>query len=135
MSTYEMRLAEILDILRFVKSNEKGILMSALTTISTEEMSMQSFRALIGWLNDQEAAQVLLGRQPTATDDLAQIQQTIAICRATVASRPVFTPTNPIVDVGDDAIVTAIQSRPEIKAAFVGFEWYPAMLNLQEVLT
>src|ERR1700674_5716827 len=108
-----------------VESNEKGILMSELTNTSTEELSMQSFRALIGWLNDQEAVQVLLGRQLTPADDLVQLQQVIAECRATVASRPVFTPTNPLVDLEDDAMVNTIRSRPELQAAFAGLEWYP----------
>lgn len=107
--------------------------MSTLSNVSTEEMSMQSCRALIGWLNDQEAIQFLLGRQPIPTDDLTQIHQTIVHCRNSIASRPASTLKNPIVDV-EDVMVKAFQSRPEIHASFAGLDWYPAMVNLQEVL-
>jgi len=102
---------------------------------SGEEVSMQSFRALIGWLpNEQEAAQFLLGRNPLPTDDVAALQQIIAECRAAVASRPAFTPTNPIVDTGDDPMLRAVKERPEVQAAFAGLTWFPATVNLREVL-
>lgn len=109
--------------------------MTTIPFVSGEEVSMQSWRALIGWLsNDQEAIQLLLGRNPLPTDDVASLQQVVFACRASVVSRPAFTPTNPIVDVGDDPTVKAIQARPDIQAAFAEFDWYPAMVNLQEVL-
>src|SRR6266851_3416518 len=38
------------------------------------ELGRQRARALLGWLNDQEAAQLLLGRNPTPKDDLRNIQ-------------------------------------------------------------
>lgn len=96
---------------------------------------MQSWRALIGWLsNDQEAMQLLLGRNPLPTDDVAVLQQIISECRAAVASRPAFTPTDPIVDVGDDPMLRAVRERPEVNAAFAGVSWFPAMVNLKEVL-
>src|SRR6266851_122580 len=103
--------------------------------VSGEEVSMQAFRALIGWLpNEQEAVQLLLGRNPLPTDDVAALQQIIADCRAAVASRPAFTPTNPIVDAGDDPMLREVKERPAVQAAFAGLSWFPAMVNLREVL-
>ncbi len=108
--------------------------MQPLTNNSTEVTTMQSFRALIGWLSDQEATQFLLGRQQLPTDDLEQINEVIANCRAAVTSRPMFTSKNPLIDIEDDAIRKTILERPDIHAAFAGLQWYPAMVDLREVL-
>jgi len=51
--------------------------MTTPTYIHGEELSMQSYRALIGWVNNQEGIQLLLGRNPMPIDDIAQLQQTI----------------------------------------------------------
>lgn len=103
--------------------------------VSGEDVSMQSCRALIGWSqSDQEALQLLLGRNPVPTDDIVALQQTIAECRAAVASRPAITLTNPVVDAGDDPILREIKERPEVQAAFAGQVWFPGMVNLREVL-
>jgi hypothetical protein len=99
-----------------------------------EEKLSQSHRALIGWVNEQEGIQFLLNRTLLPTDDLPTLQQTVVECQAAVGLRQVFTPKNPIVDVGDDPLVKAVKTRPEIQAAFNEFDWYPALVDLREVL-
>src|SRR5579859_2500511 len=103
-------------------------------SVRGEEISLQAHRALIGWLNDRDAMQLLLGRNVLPTDDITALQQTITECRSAVASRPPFVPTNPIVDSGDNAELRAVKERPEVHATLAGLSWFPAMVNLREVL-
>lgn len=99
-----------------------------------EMVSQQAGRALIGWLSDQEAIHLLLGRQPLPTDDLRLLMRTVVDSKAAVAARPIFAPTNPIMDGTTDSRLMAIKERPEVQAAFAGMNWRPAKVNLRDVL-
>ena len=108
--------------------------MTTLPSNQGEEIAQQSSRVLTAWLSEQEATLHLLGRQPMPQEDLTQVSQKIAISKAVLAARPVFTPGNPVVDTGDDPVLRAVKERPEVKAAFAGQSWFPAIVNLREVL-
>lgn len=58
----------------------------------------------------------------------------IAISKAVLAARPLFTPPIPVIDVGDDPILQALKERSDISTAFAGLSWRPAMVDLRGVL-
>ena len=91
-------------------------------------------RGLVGWMNDIEAANFLLGRQQIPTDDLTQIQQIIKGSRAAVEARSTWKPINPMREM-DQTTADAIKARPDIQAAFAPLQWSPAMVDLREVLS
>src|SRR5258708_5778071 len=102
--------------------------------VQGEKPVMSLRRGLVGWMNDTEATNFLLGRQPIPTDDLPQIQQIIKDCRAVVDARPIWKPVNPIREM-NKATADAIKARPDIQAAFAPLQWSPAMVDLREVLS
>jgi hypothetical protein len=99
-----------------------------------EKLVMSPMRGLVGWMNDNEGVNFLLGHQPSPTDNLTQLQQTIGDCRAAVDARPLRELANPIREL-DQATVDTIQARPDIQAAFAPLQWTPAMVDLREVLS
>ena len=109
--------------------------MTQSSSVREEEISRQAHRALTGWLDDQEAMRFLLNsRHVLPTDDIATLQQTISACKSVVVSRLPFVPKDPIVDAGDDSRLRAVKERLEVHAALAGLSWFPAMVNLREVL-
>lgn len=108
--------------------------MTILPSIQGEEVAQRPLRVLTAWLSEQEAMLHLLGRPPMPQEDLTVVSQKISACKASLAARPVFVPKNPVIDVGDDPMLQAMKERPEIRAAFTGLAWYPAMVNLHKVI-
>ena len=103
--------------------------------IRGEPMVQRPVRALLGWLNEAEAYQFLLGRQPTPADDVTALRQQWLAARSVVASRPPYAAPNIIVEMDDPALVEAIHTRPEIQAAFPGQQWRPAYVELSQVVS
>lgn len=99
------------------------------------ETAHNNMRALVGWLSEQEAMQMLLGRMLGPVDDVAQMQQSLLAYKQAVASRPAFRASNPISEMPQPEIVQAIAARPDIQATFAGLQWRPAMVNLKKVLS
>lgn len=108
--------------------------MTTVSSIRGEEVAQRPLRVLTAWLSDQEAVLSLLGRQPASQEELAEVSQKVAACKAALAARPAFSPTSPVVDAGDDPTLQVIKARPDICATFANFSWYPAMVDLREVL-
>lgn len=67
-------------------------------------------------------------------EDLTSVSQKILTCKASLEARSVYVPKNPVIDVGVDPMLQAIKESPEIRAAFAGHSWYPAMVNLHDVI-
>jgi len=107
---------------------------TTLPSIQGEEVAQRPLRVLTAWLSEQEAMVHLLGRTPMPQEDLTAISQKILACKASLEARPVFVPKYPVIDVGDDPMLQAMKERPEIRAAFAGLTWYPAMVNLRDVI-
>jgi len=99
------------------------------------ELGRQRARALLGWLNDQEAAQLLLGLNPTPKDDLRNIQTKVATYRMTVASRPPYRQENAVVTGLEEDRLMAVAARPEVQANFARLRWQPAMVDLERLLS
>jgi len=91
-------------------------------------------RALIGWLSEQEAIQMLLGRTPIPSDDTSELKQVALACRNAVLSRPVFRRTDPEVQAPDQRL-TQLADRQDLRAHFPGFDWRPAIVDLTQVLS
>src|SRR5437879_13426878 len=89
---------------------------------SPDDLTTETHRTLTGWLPEDEGIQLLLGRAPTPTDDLAAITQQLSDRRAAVAAREPFEQPDPLVEPEDRAALDAVASRPEVRAAFSGME-------------
>ncbi len=98
--------------------------------------SLQKFRSLIAFVDDQEKRNTLLGRQPRPGEDLTLIEQDIARYNAARVSRAKFTHLNPVVD-ESDPILDQIRSRPDIISVFSqqGLPWRTVMIDLKQVLS
>jgi hypothetical protein len=106
------------------------------TPMYTNEVPQETFRALIGWAPESwsvPARSSLIAATPD------QHSKAVLACKAQVAKRPAFIPTNPITEIEESGLVEAIKARPE--TAYVGTEvidaggsWRFAMVNLEEVL-
>jgi hypothetical protein len=103
--------------------------------IRGEPLVQRPVRALLGWLNEAEAYQFLLGRQPTPADDVTALRQQWLAARLAVASRPPYSDTNVIVEMDDPTLVETIRARTEIQAAFPGQQWRPAYVELSQVVS
>ncbi len=101
---------------------------------ATSSSSLQTYRALVGWMNEQEQLQTLLGRLPLPTDDLAALSASAAAYRAAVTSRPAFTPMSPLSAIEGVELLAALSVRPDIHAFVAGVGGRLAMVNLREVL-
>jgi hypothetical protein len=103
---------------------------------STNSPRFHTKRTLIAYVDDQEKRNILLGRLPLPSEDLTQIEQSIARYNAARTSRPRYTPTNPIVS-EDDPILDKIRTRPDIINAFdpTGLSWRAVMIDLKQVLS
>ncbi len=105
-----------------------------LTLDQSEKLVMSPVRGLVGWMNDAEAVNFLLGHQPSPTDDLTQIQQIIKGSRSVVEARPLRELVSPIREI-DRATAHVIKARPDIQTTLATLQWTPAMVDLREVLS
>src|SRR2546421_12628669 len=87
---------------------------------SPDDLTTETHRTLTGWLPEDEGIQLLLGRAPTPTDDLAAITQQLSDRRAAVAApRPVGPPAPPG-EPRDPGAPGALAARPGGRGAFRG---------------
>jgi len=100
----------------------------------SEQVVMRPVRILLGWLADQEAAQLLMGRAPMPTDDLRPQLTAVASSRNIVAKRHEFVSEDPVCDV-KHAKLQKVAERPEVQAHFHGFTWRPTVVDLRKVLS
>ncbi len=100
-----------------------------------EPIAEEGHRALIGWLSDDEAIALLLGRTPTPADDLVPFRERFAAKRRAVSGRSVFEPRDPILEAEDQASLDRIAARPEVQATFANMNWQVAMVDLDAVLS
>jgi len=115
-----------------VSEQEEAAAMQSL--VVGEPVLHRESRALVGWLNDAEAMQALLGRSPTPNDDVNTIQKTIRACREAVMSAPVYAPEDPLVNDAFPGLQDVVQ-RPELHGNFGSLQWRPAMVDLTKVLS
>lgn len=105
-----------------------------LTLVQGEPIAQRSTRILLGWLNEQEAVQQLLGHNPTPQDDLAAIRQTITAARGAVQARPETRIGSPLTE-GDRALVEQVAGRPQVQASFPDVPWRIEWVDLRKVLS
>jgi hypothetical protein len=106
------------------------------TPIESNGVPQQTFRALIGWLPDPLAVHM---RSSLTEATPEQHLQAVLASKAQVAARSTFTPTNPITEIKESDLLTALQARPETgyiatEVLNAGGSWRFAMINLAEVL-
>ncbi len=106
------------------------------TSTYSSNVPQETFRALIGWGNEQWSTQAR-SSLISATPD--QHLQAVLACKAQVAMRSAFTPTNPVSEIEDNDLVKAVKARPEYayietEVTNSGGSCRLAMVNLKEVL-
>ena len=99
-----------------------------------ESVLYREARALLGWMNESEVVQVLLGRNPAPTDDLASLRGIHQQCHAEVDARPRYEPEDPIIDESFPGL-TEVAIRTEVIANFANMNWRPALVDLTKVLS
>src|SRR6266566_1687520 len=92
-------------------------------------------RLLTAWLSPQECVTFLQDGKIATPADIAYHEPPIGLYLAALASRPTFTPENPIIKVTNDPLLTSLQQRPDIQATLQGLQWEPAMVNLKKVIS
>jgi hypothetical protein len=96
------------------------------------EEIQQTDRALLAWMDDQQAVQV---RSSFLTDTIENHLQAIVTSRAVVASRPAYTPIDPFPELEQNDLLEAIKARPQTNIVANGFaNWRFEMVDLREVL-
>jgi len=106
----------------------------AMTFVPGEEVLRRKARSLIGWLADQEAISVLLGRTPKPGDDVGPLLARVNACRKAVAEMPRPRLQTPLVD-QPFAGLDAVRSRPDVASTFGQLNWRPAVVDLRRVLS
>jgi hypothetical protein len=101
-------------------------------TETSNDDPRETNKLLIGWTNDQFAIEA---RSSMITDTIKNHMQEINACRATIASRSAFVPTNPITEIEENALIKEIKTRPEIYQITSGLEPHFTLVNLKEILT
>ncbi len=112
------------------------IVILAPTLAPDNEVPQEMFRALIGWANSQWAIDV---RNSVITDTVEDHLKALAACQMIIASRPNFTPTNPITEIEDSTSLDALKIRPETayiarEVTKAGGTWRFAKVDLRNVL-
>lgn len=106
------------------------------TPVPIQNAPHETYKALIGWANGQWSIEVRSSLiSCTAEDHL----RAISASKLVIASRPFFTPTNPITEIEDSVFLDAIKARPEtayLEAAIkkTGASCRFARVNLKDVL-
>jgi hypothetical protein len=96
----------------------------------------ETYKALIGWANGQWSIEVRSSMISCSIEDHLQV---ISASKLAIASRPIFRPTNPIMEIEDNPFLDAINVRPEtayLKAVIkkLGASCRFAQVNLKDVL-
>jgi hypothetical protein len=105
-----------------------------LAVIQGEPIDQRPTRILLGWLSDQEAVRLLLGRNPAPQDDLTAIREQVTRARAAVQARPNAETGDPIIR-GDRSLLDQIAARPEVRASFPDAPWTIEWVDLSRVLS
>ncbi len=114
-----------------ISSEEVQPLRAAAAAQNDDEIQ-QTHRALLAWMDDQQAVQARASFLP---DTLENHQQAIAVSRAVVASRPAFTSTPHFPKLEQNELLEAIKARPQMNAVVNGFaDWHFAMVDLRDIL-
>src|SRR2546423_8146818 len=92
-------------------------------------------RLLAAWLSPQEYVTFFQDGKIATPADIARHEPIIATYLVALASRPTFSPQNPIIKVANDPLLTSLQERPDIQATLQGLQWEPAMVNLKKVVS
>jgi len=99
-----------------------------------EPVLRRQARALLGWMNDQEAITALLGRNPLPGEDVDHFRTRVAEARSAVAQRLPSNLEDPISE-GAESQLESVGRRPEIASSFHGMRWHPAIIDLRKVLS
>jgi hypothetical protein len=104
--------------------------------IPGESVVRRPARAIIGWLNQQEAVPMLLGRGPAANEDTKKLITQAEEYAAAVANRPGYNPVDPLVTdhTYTDALAEVAQ-RSAVQANFHNLNWNTAVVDLTKVLS
>ncbi len=94
--------------------------------------ALRPTRVLLGWLEDHEAVQHMLGGNPSPGDDLTAITAQIVSAQRAVRERPTTEPQPAIVD-GDRALLDELAGRPDVQGAFAGLQWTVEWVDLSRV--
>ena len=70
----------------------------------------ETYKVLIGWANGQWSIEA---RSSMISCSLEDHLRAISAAKLVIASRPFFTPTNPITEIQDSEFLNAIKERPE----------------------
>jgi hypothetical protein len=99
-----------------------------------ESVLYREARALLGWMTEPEAIQVLLGHNPTPDDDLAPLRKVREECLAAVSGRPIYEPEEAVIDEAFPGLAE-VANRSEVIANFANMQWRPALVDLTKVLS
>lgn len=96
----------------------------------------ETYKVLIGWTNGQLT---LEARSSTISCTVEDHLRAISACKMVIASRPFFSPTDPITELQDSEFLDAVKARPEtayLEAALkkAGGSCRFAQVNLKELL-
>jgi hypothetical protein len=101
-----------------------------------ESVVCRPARALLGWVSQQEAATLLLGRNPTPNDDTSSLVETAKKHAEAVASRSSYEPADARTPSSDfEDALTEVAKRPSVQATFHNLSWQTAVVDLTKVLS
>jgi hypothetical protein len=103
-----------------------------LSIVAGEPISLQPGRTLTAWMSDDDALDVLLGRNREPDEDLTALSARIAEARAALARRPPFVAADPVVP-HDRTRLDELAARAELKASFAGMDWTVEMVDMRRV--
>src|SRR5436309_14880194 len=95
-------------------------------------------RKLVGWLEQEEAVNTLLGRLPTPGEDISAHITAWEAMRAAVVARPTYDLPTPVLEPLPELLAeqgTTFTQRADVRASFARFDWQLGIVNLERVLT
>jgi hypothetical protein len=99
----------------------------------------ENVRALIGWMDEDEAVRTLLGqRYPNPGEDITTQRSIWQAAREHVVARESFSQTTPelgLIPAQLEPLQVQLAARPDIVAAFQQFNWTVAIAPLRSVLS
>jgi hypothetical protein len=113
---------------------ESDVLSEPQPIVSGEPVLYRQTRALVGWLNDIEGMNILLGRGLTPNDDTSVLMAALQACRGAVEAFPPFVAEDPILTEYFPGLQD-LQQRSEIQAAMGSLQWRLAVVDLTKVLS
>jgi hypothetical protein len=113
--------------------------------VEGEELPASRIRFLLGWVTDQEAIRLRIGRNANPGENVAEIVAASNEARRAVSSRAAYKPEDPVVQSNQEwhARLEAVRVRPEVQAHFAQFSggpgaaprWRPVLVDLRKVLS